>query len=309
MDCLALLASCIEEEGGAIAPALADPVERRQLERLQQIGALVPSRARTIICPRCEAHSVRVITAGSALCVGCGKVVLAAQDLQRLSPDGEWLRRRIAQALDLAGESAWVTVPGRVWRIGDIGRASERHRVLFGQQLADVMVQRALLSVWATHVGDISTTMITTTSIDRVFLPGVRVRLVPLAAAFRVRGDGLVADEPVWAGVRAAVPTIAGQARHGPFALDYRDVLLAGESDPIPLTRSQAALLRVLWEQAGVSIGGPLLIRMAGLELEKPIDAFPLNKYPEANRAYRALVSSDRRGQYCISRNATDSGF
>ena len=41
MDCLALLASCIEEEGGAIAPALADPVERRQLERLQQIGALM----------------------------------------------------------------------------------------------------------------------------------------------------------------------------------------------------------------------------------------------------------------------------
>ena len=99
MDCLALLASCIEEEGSAIAPALADPAERRQFERLQQIGALVPARARAIICPRCEAHSVRVITIGSALCVGCGQVALAAQDLQRLLPDGDWLRRRIAQAL------------------------------------------------------------------------------------------------------------------------------------------------------------------------------------------------------------------
>lgn len=39
MDCLTLLASCIEEAGSAIAPALADPAERRQLERLQEIGA------------------------------------------------------------------------------------------------------------------------------------------------------------------------------------------------------------------------------------------------------------------------------
>ena len=95
------------------------------------------------------------------------------------------------------------------------------------------------------------------------------------------------------------------RSRAGPFAHDFRDVVLPGESELIALTRSQAALLRVLWEQAGVPIGGQLLIRMAGLELEKPVDAFPLNKYPEANRAYRALVQSDRRGNYWLPRESS----
>jgi hypothetical protein len=305
MELLELLASCIEQGRTSIAPTLSDGMEHERLERLRQLGAMTQARAQAIICPRCQARSVRVITAGSAFCAECGQVALAVKDMQRLSPDGDWLRRRIAQALDLAGESAWVAVPGRVWRIGDIGRAGARHRVLFGQQLADVMVQRALLAVWPTHVGEISTIMITTTSIDRVFLPGVRVRLVPLAAAFRVRGGGLVADEAVWAGAQA-VPATTNQARYGPFALDFRDVLLAGESEPIPLTHSQAALLRVLWEQAGASIRGSLLVRMAGLELEKPVDAFPLNKYPEANRAYRTLVRSNRRGGYWLPQKSLD---
>jgi len=305
MELLELLGTCIEQGRTAIAPTLSDGMEHERLERLRQLGAMTPARAQAVICPRCEARSVRVITAGSAFCAECGQVALAVKDMQRLSPDGDWLRRRIAQALDLAGESAWVTVPGRVWRIGDIGRAGERHRVLFGQQLADVMVQRALLAVWSTHVGDISTIMVTTTMIDRVFLPGVRVRLVPLAAAFRVRGDGLVADEAVWASVQAVVPATTPRARAGPFAHDFRDALLPGESEPIALTRSQAALMRVLWEQAGVPIGGQLLIRRAGLDLEKPVDAFPLNKYPEANRAYRALVHSDRRGNYWLPREAS----
>ena len=50
--------------------------------------------------------------------------------------------------------------------------------------------------------------------------------------------------------------------------------------------------------QAGVLISGPLLIRKAGLEIERPIDTFPRNKYPQANRAYRTIVWSDRSGRY-----------
>ncbi|MEQ1513112.1 MAG: hypothetical protein ABL934_10600 [Lysobacteraceae bacterium] len=293
MDSLVLLASCLEQGRTAIAPTLVDAGQRRRLEQLQQIGALVQARARAVICPRCEAHSVRVIAPGSALCAECGQVALAIEDLQRLAPDGDWLRRRMAQALDLAGETAWPMVPGRVWRIGDVGRAGARHRVLFGQQLADVMVQRALLAVWPTHVGEISTIMITTTSIDRVFLPGVRVRLVPLAAAFRVRGGGLVADEAVWAGVQA-LPATTNQARHGPFANDFSTVLLPGEADPIALTPAQASLMRVLWEQQGTSMRCGILLARANVGVEKPVQAFQKQKYPDANRAYHALVRADR---------------
>lgn len=312
MDSLVLLASCLEQGRTAIAPTLVDAGQRRRLEQLQQIGALVQARVRAVICPRCEAHSVRVITPGSALCAECGQVALALEDMQRLTPDGDWLRRRMAQALGLAGELAWPIVPGRVWRIGDVGRAGARHRVLFGQQLADVMVQRALLAVWPTHVGEISTIMITTTSVDRVFLPGVRVRLVPLVAAFRVRGYGLVADEAVWACVQAMVPatTTASQARHGPFANDFSTVLLPGEADPIALTPAQASLMRVLWEQQGTSMRCGILLSRANVGVEKPVQAFQKQKYPDANRAYHSLVRADRQGRYWIpvsSKSAADA--
>ncbi|NOT87696.1 MAG: hypothetical protein HOP03_05900 [Lysobacter sp.] len=304
MDVLDLLASCIEQERTAIAPALADMAERGRLEHLQQLGALVPARARVIICPRCEARSVRVIAAGSAFCAECGQVALAVKDMHRLAPDGDWLRRRIAQALDLAGESAWVTIPGRVWRIGDVGQTRNRHRVLFGQQLTDVTVQRALLAVWPTHIGDISVIMITTSRIERVFLPGVQVRLVPLSAAFRVRGGGLVMDEAVWASVQAPSAQRATKPRRGPFAHDFCEVILSGEAAPIPLTRAQAAIFRVLWEMEGASMDRETLMHEAGIELDKPVDVFPRNKYPDANRAYRVLVASDRRGRYRLPRDA-----
>jgi hypothetical protein len=298
MDLLELLTSCIEQERTAIAPVLVDAAERGRLNQLQEMGALVATQARAIICPRCEAHSVRIMTAGSAFCVDCGPVSLSPKDVERLMPDGDWLRRRIAQALDLAGEPAWTMVPGRVWRIGDVGRSGQRHRVLFGLQLTDTMIQRVLLAVWPTHVGEIRTVMVTTSPTDRVFLPGVAVRLVPLAAAFRVRGGGLVADEAVWAGMLAALPATAGQVRVGPFAQDYRSVMLPGESLTIALTPAQSALLRVLWEHRGSPIHRELLIAHAKLELDKPVEAFPRPKYPDANRAYRILVRSNRQGQY-----------
>lgn len=302
MDSLLWLASCLEQGRTAIAPTLADAGQRGRIERLKQIGALAETRARTVICPWCEAHGVEVIAVDKAVCEDCGPIPLTVEHFRRLTPDGEWLRRRMSQALGLVEESAWPLMPGRVWRLCDVGRAGRRHRVLFGQRLGEVAVQRALLTLWPTHIGDIPTILVTTTAPERVYLPGVGVQLVPLHAAFRVRGDGLVADEAVWAGMQSPLPSNTGLSRHGLFAQDYSDVLLPGETEPIPLTRSQAAILRALWEQAGVPISGPLLIRKAGLELERPIDAFPRNKYPEANRAYRVLVSSDRRGRYWISR-------
>ena len=307
MDLLELLTSCIEQERTAIAPVLVDAAERERLDQLQKMGALVSTQARAIICPRCEAHSVRIMTAGSAFCVDCGPVSLSPKDVQRLMPDGDWLRRRMAQALDLAGEPAWMMVPGRVWRIGDVGRAGQRHRVLYGQQLTDTMIQRVLLAVWPTHVGEIRTVMVTTSPTDRVFLPGIAVRLVPLAAAFRVRGSGLVADEAVWAGVLAALPGTGSQIRIGPFARDFRDVLLPGESMTIALTPAQSALLRVLWEHRGVPLHREVLIARANLDLDKPVQAFPRPKYPDANRAYRALVRSNRQGQYWFSHPAPTS--
>lgn len=302
MDLLELLATCIEQGRTAIAPTLVSPVERERLDQLRQLGAMTFAPADVIFCPHCEVRTVRVLSAGSGYCTDCGLVSLAAKDTLRLAPDGDWLRRRMAQALGLAGEPAWVIVPGRVWKIGDIRTAAQRRRILFGQQIGDMMVLRVLLAAWPTHVGETQAVIVTTSPPDRVFLPGVPATLVPLPAAFRLRGGGLVADEAVWAGVQIPVGLSATQRRHGPFSHDFREVTLPGEETPIALTPAQASIMRVLWELEGGSIDRKTLMRRAGVELEKPVDAFARNKYPEANRAYQALVRTDRRGRYQMQR-------
>lgn len=298
MDLLELLATCIEQGRTAIAPTLVSPIERERLDQLRQLGAMTLAPADVIFCPLCEIRTVRILAVGSGFCIDCGLVSLTARDTLRLAPDGDWLRRRMAQALGLAGEPAWVIVPGRVWKIGDIRTAAQRRRILFGQQIGDMMVLRVLLAAWPTHVGETQAVIVTTSPPDRVFLPGVPATLVPLPAAFRLRGGGLVADEAVWAGVGAPAGLSATQRRHGPFSHDFREVTLPGEETPIALTPAQAAIMLVLWELEGASIDRKTLMRRAGVELEKPVDAFARNKYPEANRAYRALVLLDRRGGY-----------
>lgn len=305
MEFLMWLASCLEQGRTAIASTLADAAQRRRLERLQEMGALAQVRARVVICPACEAHSVQVIAVDKAACRDCGPVTLKHEHLQRLAPDGDWLRRRMAQALDLGGEPGWALVPERVWRLGDIGHAGQRRRVLFGQRLGDAATQRALLSLWSTHIGEIPTILVTTTAPERVYLPGVQVQLVPLPAAFRTHGNGLVADEAVWAGMlQAKRSSIASLPRVGPFAHDFRDVLLPGEPNPIALTPAQSSLLRVLWEQHGMPMHHDDLVVAAQVGVEKPIHAFQRQKYPAANRAYRALVRSDRRRRYWLQLSA-----
>lgn len=307
MTLLELLAACIEQGRTSIAPAMAEEATRKRLDRLHKAGALVRVRARAIICPQCEANSVRVIQVGAGLCRACGQVPLAAADLQRLAPDHDWLRRRMAQALGLPGEPPRTILPGRLWYLGDLGRAGARKRILFGQQLTGTAVQRALLDAWSTHVGETKAVIVTSSPPDRVFLPGVPATLVPLAAAFRLRGRGLVSDDAVWVGVEEPAAPLATPRRHGPFSHDFREVTLPGEETPIALTPTQAAIMRVLWELEGASIDRKALMRCAGAELEKPVDAFARNKYPGANRVYRVLVSSDRSGNYLISRSAIQS--
>ena len=81
-------------------------------------------------------------------------------------------------------------------------------------------------------------------------------------------------------------------------------MILPGEDMPIALTPAQAAIMRVLCELKGVSIDRATLMRRECVALEKPVEAFARNRYAEANRAYRTLITSDRRGRYRASHNA-----
>lgn len=301
MEALAFLVACIEQGRTRIAPAFLDARHRRHLDRLSAINAVTRVRGTTAICPSCEAHSVRVIAAGQALCIDCGEVALAESDLHRLVPDGAWLRRRLSQALGLTPDAAWPVLPGRVWRLGDIGRARARRRVLYAERLGCADAQRSLHAAWPSQVGQAPTILVTTTAPDRIFLPGISVAIVPLTAAFRLHGTGLVAIGSMWDGIIDDEPLSEDVAESGPFAPDFSELCLPGEHVSIALTHSQAAVFRVLWSMGGEPIDGRELLDRAGLAVAKPVDAFPKRKYPEANRAYHALVRSDRRGGYWMA--------
>ncbi len=301
MEALAFLVACIEQGRTRIAPAFVDARHRRYLDRLSAINAVIRVRGTTAICPSCEAHSVRVIAAGQALCIDCGEVALAESDLQRLAPDDAWLRRRLSQALGLAPDAAWPVLPGRVWRLGDIGRARARRRILYAERLGCSDAQRALHAAWPSQVGQAPAILVTTTVPDRIFLPGISVTVVPLTAAFRLHGTGLVAIGSMWDGIIDDEPPSEDVAESGPFSPDFSELCLPGEHAPILLTRSQAAVFRVLWSMGGEPIDGRELLDRAGLAVAKPVDAFPKRKYPDANRAYHTLVRSDRRGRYWMA--------
>jgi hypothetical protein len=157
--------------------------------------------------------------------------------------------------------------------------------------------------VWPSLVGQGPAILLTTTAPDDVFLPGLPVSVVPLASAFQVRGTGLVVAGPVWEGILDEASLGNEDGRHGPFGPDFRTVLLPGETEPVALTPTQSALLRVLWELSGERIEREALLRRAKVDLDKPIVAFPQSKYPQAHRAYRALVRSNRQGQYWWARD------
>lgn len=298
---LAYLARCLERQCEAISPALAYPDERVLLEQLRAMGAMVDAAGDApLICPMCEWHELLIRRPGEGWCEACGNVIWTAADRARWAPDGPWLRRRIAQALNVSGARALPILVDRVWRIGDVGQGARRRRVLFGQRLTDAAVQRELHAVWNTQVGEIPAVLITTTPPEQLLLL-MSVHVVPLAVAFRWHGTGLIADHPIWDGLLSA-PT-QSTIRQGPFSHDFRRVWLPGESEPIALTPTQSSLLRQLWELQGRRIRGHDLMRRARVDLAKPVDAFPKNKYPHANRAYALLVKSNQRSEYWLPRN------
>lgn len=300
MDLLELLSTCIEQGRTAIAPALADAEERERLEQLRRMGALIENQARALICPRCEAHGIRIMAERTGFCIDCGPVSISAKDAVRLTPDDSWVRRRLAQALGLPAVPCWPVIPGSVWRLGDVGGACARRRILYGQCLARAEVVRALHAAWLTHVGSLSTILVATTPPDRVFLPGLPVSVVPLSSAFRVRGTGLMPENGVWDGILEDARSAAGDERRGPFSADFTAILLPNESAPIGLTPAQSAVFKTLWPLKGMPINGSDLLRRAKVQAGKPVDVFPRNKYPDANRAYHTLVRSDRRGRYWL---------
>ena len=289
-----------EDASAGVVPTLASSAAHSQLSKLRQIEAFTDAIG-PLICPNCEAYAIRIVRISVAWCPSCRRVAWRAEDRVRWMPDGEWLRRRIAQALGVRSGAGLPVVNEHVWRIGDVGHGPHRRRVLFGRQIGSIEIHRQLHKAWTSQVGDTPAVLITTTPVEQLLLMLILpVQIVSLSAAFRLHGAGLVADGPVWRGVTLPMPQQPLVGRFGPFAADFSDVTLPGESQPIALTPMQSAVLRALWEADGRHVKVESLLRRVNADLAKPVDAFPRNKYPEANRAYRVLVRTNRRGEYWL---------
>ena len=124
-----------------------------------------------------------------------------------------------------------------------------------------------------------------------------------------LHGDGIsyfdCGDEsPLVPAVDPSVPV------HGPFSEGFRWVTLkAWPHGAIQLSDIQSAMFRVLWELAGKTIEGDLLMRRIGSRSDRPMDLVKLKagqkgkpEYDGPLFAYRKLVVATRGGDYSIPR-------
>lgn len=302
---LALLSAYVDECATAINPSLIPRNQRGAFDRLVGFDALKRSHRglRLAVCPCCEEIPLQVGHDSVQRCPNCGPIHHSHNDLLRVEPKLDWLLKRLAQALTISRSvMPREILKNHAWFIGDTGYGSKLRRVIFARGLASPAVMKNLLLEMPKHAGTAAVIIVTTTD-PSLMMPILRAEILYLPHAFRLHGGALIADAPILDGVLStALTDHTASITEGPFIDDFRRVLLDGEKEPIPLTKLQGAIFRELWRLNGNRIDSEKLMKKCHGE-GKPSDAFKPSKYPDANRAYKSLVKSERtKGEYWMPR-------
>lgn len=103
------------------------------------------------------------------------------------------------------------------------------------------------------------------------------------------------------------VPRKTAGVRYGPFAVDFRSVVLSGHGH-INLTEAQAAVFSALWSFKSEPMRAERIMAKARLKSEKPIDVFKVKAKDKEKSGsdlplmvYRELVVTQKReGLYAM---------
>jgi hypothetical protein len=272
---------------------------------LQQIGLLqLSAQAETqVICPSCQEQWIRPMLHSDrhlqGLCLECGNVPLGIQNIGHTQLNVEEVARRLQMALSLQTRfQLTATVPGHLWRLGDLEINRKRHTLVFAYGLTSVE-----------HTVTQTLPLLAPSGVAVVFsfesLPewmrtwaGAHI---PLAAVLRLRKTAFVLDD--WQSYVYATPSSAPT-----FAADDTPAsrtslhllrsshiaLIEGERHSVPPDARQ--LLLMLLEAEGEEIHKSELAERLG----KPHDFKLSVLFRRCKPVQETFVVADERGRYRI---------
>lgn len=298
------LAALLFTRGGLSCEFTFTESQLRGLEILRQAKAVAPgpSNAKDALCAYCGLHRGLVSRAKEGLmvqCPDCGPYPLDPASQRTWRFDDDWLIRKLRGALDIAAHAPITAVADGVW---DVGR-HKRRSVVLGRRID--LIERHGLRIFHGPEPREQSWVITPKPLGKPPqdpLAGTATWW-QLEARFALHGLALrhvAMDEEQGIQVNESVPPYLV---HGPFTADFGWVVLADwPHGPIKLSEAQSRLFAALWKHRNEPQTAEVLMRAAGLDSERPMDAFKVKApnrgdpvYEGPRQAYEQLVSRQRR--------------
>lgn len=290
------------------SPVLRATMSPRELAASSLLGSAIRPAAishQHVLCPYCNLHQGEVFGDGRGgkicRCPECGSIPLGSQDINALVLNEDWLRQKLRMALEINSRDGIDQVGQGIWRLGD----SRSTPVILARNLNELLRNPGLLEDLRVRNGSLR--LITPRSMGQTTHPFAQdIEWLVLEDRFAFYGGAIsfIASSDKRS---AALPHETADVRYGPFAVDFRSVVLPGYGH-INLTEAQAAVLSALWSFKGEPMRAERIMAKAGLKSEKPIDMFKVKTKdkdkPGADlplMAYRELVVTQRReGLYAM---------
>jgi hypothetical protein len=268
---------------------------------LQQIGLLqLSSQAETqVICPSCQEQWIRPMLHSDrhlqGLCLECGNVPLGIQNIGHTQLNVEEVARRLQMALSLQTRfQLTATVPGHLWRLGDLEINRKRHTLVFAHGLSNAehtftQALQQLAPIGAIVVFGFEERPVWTTNLKAAY--------IPLTAVLRLRKTAFVLDD--WQSYLHTAPTLAtddtsvsSTSLH--LLRSSHVALIEGERHSVPPDARQ--LLLMLLEAEGEEIHKSELAERLG----KPHDFKLSALFRRCKPVQETFVVADERGRYRI---------
>lgn len=289
-------------------PVFRSTLTPRELAASSSLGSAIKPAAlnhQNALCPYCNLHFGEVFSDGQAgklcQCPDCGPVALRQEDLAAVVLNEEWLRQKLRMALEINSRDGVDQISQNIWRLGD----SRRAPVILARNLNDLIRNPGLLE--GLRVQGVNLRVIAPRPIGQVTHPFAKgIEWLVLEERFAYYGAAIsFIESPGQIPVESVSETF--ELVHGPFAFDFRSVLLP-EHGHINLTEAQAAVFSALWSFKGEPMRAERIMAKAGLKSDKPIDVFKVKTKDKDKPgtdlpmiAYRELVATQRReGLYAM---------
>lgn len=290
------------------APVLRATMSPREIAASSLLGSAIKPAAidrQYVLCPYCNLHQGEVFGDGRGgricCCPECGPIPIGSQDVDALVLNEDWLRQKLRMALEINSRDGIDLVGQGIWRLGD----SRSSPVILARNLNELLRNPMLLEGFRVRDGNLR--VITPRPMGQTTHPFAQdIEWLVLEDRFAFYGGAISfiesSDER-----SAALPHETADVRYGPFAVDFRSVVLPVHGY-INLTEAQAAVFSALWSFKGEPMRAERIMAKAGLKSDKPIDVFKVKTKDKDKRgadlplmAYRELVVTQRReGLYAM---------